>query len=231
MAEQPILKADEHQRALVREEFARAQIGKWIDEERERRDGNKYWKMLNAPFFIWLMSSVVLAGFFTFAERMSDKIETKRLTAAYVSRLQTEVEYRFEPTVIIASAHKEKGDEIIFVDFGTLATLCLPATYATFSAPEANPAKENKSGLTEAQMHMLEARHIYPEFVQRSITSLLVELSENTTDPTKLTKIENAIEAVGKVRKLVIENQINGEAIGLSSDVVLKPFQELTFEL
>lgn len=208
---------------LVAEELARVKIRKWLSEEEGKK--KNFWKVINAPIFLWLVSSVLLSGLVFCTSLITDHFAGKRDLQNRLTNLRVELSYRMDPVVL--EALFTQGEDGINVSFGAIQVWCatpifnaqrIPTSHsATFPTFPQIPAV----GLSEEERQILISRFVFPEFEGRSIFSLLWELETITTNDTERQKVKNATEAINLMRnKAILEATV-------SRDLSISPIETL----
>jgi len=152
------------------------------------RTKKRIWSFLNSNFGLWLLSSVMV-GLITFGyTKLNDHLAEKRLKERQVVKLDIEIEGRFYQLL----EKIKRNSESLNID-----TTNNPVVKNMLFEFKGNPTGENERFYS-----------IYPEFQNRSIVSLIIELSsisENKKDVEKMKEVSKCIFA-NKFIPLNIEN-------------------------
>ena len=154
---------------------------------------NKLWKFVNTSFGIWLLSSVIV-GLATFGyTKLTESITDSNNRKKQIAKLDQEIEGRFYQ--LISKQERRKDSINITFDLPT--------------SPEEESMKEvwfEFKASPEGYYQGLYA--IYPEFSERNITSLIIELSSLLEDKTESEKVKNIAHRIlsNELLPLGIEN-------------------------
>ncbi|MDH3452200.1 MAG: hypothetical protein OEN20_07235 [Gammaproteobacteria bacterium] len=175
----------------------------------KQKPKNRFWRVVNSPFFLWFLSSVLIA--FAVAQYEEHKLaiaQTSKLAEKKAS-LRSEISYRLDTGLFrklfeVQAADIEDGNKQV-AQFGFPSTdlvnaICLPpnlhgevalsqgkrSTADLFPGSSGNQLVANSGENRRQSYALLKGRIIYPEFKDRSIFSLLSELQNIETDQAQL---------------------------------------------
>jgi len=209
---------------LVDEELTRIKIRQWLNEEQEG-DKKRIWKVINAPIFLWLVSSVVFSGILFCTSLITDHISAKRDLQNRLTNLRVELSYRMDPVVLDALYTEDENG--ISVGFSVIETFCATPKFNALSSP----SKETNNtysfsptvdvGLSQRERQILNARFVFPEFEGRSIFSLLWELESITTNDSERQSVISVTKAINTMRTKAINKAL------VSRDLSISPINTL----
>ncbi len=135
------------------------------------------WEILNAPFALFVMTSIVVSGLSYFYQEYANYRKQVDGREMLLSHLRTEIRYRMD----------------------VLSYLVQP-TFTSTSWYTAHGALIGEFGnKNSANVIMGEYSPIYPDFAQRSVTSLLWELQETQRKTDKAFSLQNSIDAARRL--------------------------------
>ncbi|WP_298426960.1 hypothetical protein [uncultured Kordia sp.] len=172
----------------------------------------KLWRFVNTSFGIWLLSSVMV-GFFTFSyAKLSESISSRKNKKKQILMLDQEIEGRIYQLI---SKQERRRDSIDVSDEVIEQSSRNRITKDVWFDFKATPVG-NYEGLY----------NMYPEFSERNIVSLMVELISLIDDDDEVEKIKKVIYKIisDKILPLNVRNEKDYE------DFISKVNSELRLE-
>lgn len=207
--------------SIAEDELIRLRVREELKRQKETESSK--WKILNAPLTLWFLSSVVLSLMvFLYSEHEASRSE-QRAQSLRIKRLQDEVAYRLDSD-LIARLFDAAGQGGAVPTPYHVAVLCLPSDQfggsrrdffpsllsnpksgnpvvsSSISSPQGGSAANSSSLAEEVEKSLLAGRFIYPDFRDRSIFSLIWELSNLTDTVTDKKLISDALNAISELR-------------------------------
>jgi hypothetical protein len=164
----------EEKRRILLEEKYREEVRKALQPEKSKRQ--RVAEFANSPFAIWLLSSVVLAGLTSLWALIVTMSTTRTAAQARFERVMVEIDYRL---TTFDRALDRYGREDGFTLIGALSPITDPVHLSGGFA--GTPA--------------------FPEFEQRTVNSLLIELKMGA-DHKRKNRIERILKALQELQSL-----------------------------
>lgn len=137
----------------------------------------KIWSLFNSPIVLWLLSAVLLSGISWAHTKWTSELESLRAKATQISRLDQEITHRMSFSTAVAVE---------------LQTLPSPNASIPTDPNAANLVLKRIFGTPDQDFHL------FPEFKDRTLESLMRELSQFLTGESKAC----VLMAANRVREL-----------------------------
>lgn len=162
---------EEDKKRIKSEEIFRAEIKESLKKSEDKSIGKRSWKLVNSPFGLWLLSTVVVGLIVYFYNDNKLKAEISANNAATLQRLNTETAHRLQKFRLAlvqqdpAKLYYQDADLAYMID-GTLVD-------------DGSPSPQKPI-------------FIFPEFKDRTMNSLLYEMERLKDDKKKALSIKAA---------------------------------------
>lgn len=174
----------EEMEKIKSEEIYRDEIRKKLSENKDSSFSKKSWRFLNSSFGIWLLSTVIvgLIVYFYNMNKLQNEISVNE--AATIHKLETESSHRLQQFTFTLSKHEsteiyDNKDKLAYMIDGIL-----------FNSTTHTPIRP---------------AYIFPEFKERTMSSLLYEIGRLKSDQTEASTITAARKIIREMQNCLLE--------------------------
>jgi hypothetical protein len=175
---------EEDKKRIKIEEIFRAEIRESFKKTGNEPFRKKAWNLLNSPFGLWMLSTVVVGLVVYFYNDIKMKGEISSNNASTIHKLSTEANYRLQKFRLSLSQQNEanlyyEDTELAYMIDGTL--------------------------INDGSLSPEKPIYIFPEFKERTMHSLLYEMERLTKDKKQASSIKEARNILSKIRNKLLD--------------------------
>lgn len=170
---------DEEKQKIKLEEIFRDEIRKKLSEKERSSFSHKIWKFINSPLGLWLLSTVLVGLVVYFYDNNKLQNQIIANNTATLHKLETEISNRLQQfRVALENQDPSKiyyqKDELAYMIDGTL--------------------------ISDGSLSREKPIYIFPEYKERTMNSLLYEISRLTIDKNQASIISEARSIISKIQ-------------------------------